>query len=170
MKALVVYESMFGNTQQIAQAVAAGLGKHVEVEVTEVGVAPDEISAELDLLVVGAPTHAFGMSRASTRADAVKQAPGGTIVSTGRGVREWLETVHPGGVGTMVAAFDTRVRAPLPGSAAHKVAKALQRLAFPEVSDPETFWVKDSTGPLKDGELERAERWGSDLGLLVNSR
>ena len=70
----------------------------------------------------------------------------------------------------MVAAFDTRVRTPLPGSAAHKVAKALQRLTFPEVSDPETFWVKDSTGPLKDGELERAERWGSDLGLLVASR
>lgn len=170
MKALVVYESMFGNTQQIAQAVAAGLGKHVDVELTEVGLAPDEIPAEVDLLVVGAPTHAFGMSRASTRADAVKQAPGGTILSTGRGVREWLETAHPGGVGTLVAAFDTRLRGPLPGSAAHKVAKALQRLTFPEATDPETFWVKDSTGPLRDGELERAERWGADLGLIVASR
>ena len=170
MKALVVYESMFGNTQQIAQAVAAGLGKHVDVEVVEVGTAPDEIPAELDLLVVGAPTHAFGMSRESTRADAVKQAPGGIVVSTGRGVREWLDEVHPGGVGTLVAAFDTRVRVPLPGSAAHKVAKALSRLSFPEVVDPETFWVKDSTGPLKDGELERAEQWGSDLGLLTASR
>jgi hypothetical protein len=89
MKALVVFESIFGNTQHIAEAIAEGL--RGEVEVVEVGKARAEI-AGVDLLVVGGPTHAWGMSRAMTRSGARDQAAkaGTKPVSEGEGVRDWL--------------------------------------------------------------------------------
>lgn len=62
MKALVVYESMFGNTEQVARAVATGLGRHLDVELVAVANAPDTVS-DVDLVVVGGPTHAFSMTR-----------------------------------------------------------------------------------------------------------
>ena len=74
MRALVVFESMFGNTEKVAGAVARGLQlEGVDAGLVEVHAAPHRLAADLDLLVVGGPTHAFGMSRASTRADAVRQ-------------------------------------------------------------------------------------------------
>jgi hypothetical protein len=59
MKALVVYESMFGNTEQIGRAVAAGLGESIDVQVTEVTDAPTEPDPQVALIVAGGPTHAF---------------------------------------------------------------------------------------------------------------
>ena len=102
MRALVVVESSFGNTRAVAEAVAEGLG---DAEVRSVETAPDEL-AGIDLLVVGGPTHAFGMSRDGTRAEAIRQgAPG----EPGRpGIREWLATLKPP-EGLAVATFDTRV-------------------------------------------------------------
>ncbi|GAA2882043.1 flavodoxin family protein [Nonomuraea rubra] len=67
MDALVIYESMYGNTKKIAEAVAEGLATRMRAEVVEVGSAPPQIGKEIALLVVGGPTHAFSMSRASTR-------------------------------------------------------------------------------------------------------
>jgi flavodoxin len=67
MHAIVVYESMFGNTQRVAEAVAAGIAAHMTVELIEVGAAPTQIGEDVGLLVVGGPTHAFGLSRQSTR-------------------------------------------------------------------------------------------------------
>ncbi|MEX1126227.1 MAG: flavodoxin, partial [Acidimicrobiia bacterium] len=72
MKALVVYESMFGNTKLIAEAVAGGLTRHLDVETVEVGQKP-VFGPGVDLVVVGGPTHAFGMTRASTRKSAAEQ-------------------------------------------------------------------------------------------------
>jgi hypothetical protein len=89
MRALVVYESMFGNTQVIANAIADGLAGRMRVDTVEVGVAPASIGDDVGLLVVGGPTHAFGMSRQGTRQDAAKQGKEG-LVSTGIGIREWL--------------------------------------------------------------------------------
>jgi len=63
MKALVVYESMFGNTEQIARAIAVGLGESVDVQVAEVTDAPTKPDHEIALIVAGGPTHAFSMSR-----------------------------------------------------------------------------------------------------------
>jgi flavodoxin len=63
MKALVVYESMFGNTEEIAHAIADGLGESVEVQLAEVADAPVEPNPDVALIVVGGPTHAFSMSR-----------------------------------------------------------------------------------------------------------
>jgi flavodoxin len=67
MRALVVYESMFGNTQAIANAIVQGLSGRMRVEALEVGVAPATIDDDVALLVVGGPTHAFGLSRPQTR-------------------------------------------------------------------------------------------------------
>ena len=102
MRALVVVESSFGNTRAVAEAVAEGLG---DAEVRSVETAPEDLVG-IDLLVVGGPTHAFGMSRDGTRADAIRQgAPG----ETGRpGIRDWLATMEPP-EGLAVATFDTRV-------------------------------------------------------------
>ena len=73
-----IHESMFGNTEQIANAVAAGLGESVDVQVTEVADAPTDPGPDVALIVAGGPTHAFSMSRENTRADAIsKGAPEG---------------------------------------------------------------------------------------------
>ena len=107
MKALVVYESMFGNTEQIAQAVAAGLGESVEVQLVEVTDAPTEADSEVALIVAGGPTHAFSMSRENTRADAIsKGAPEGEQEF---GLREWLSAL-PSGQHTEKMATYTKVK------------------------------------------------------------
>jgi len=165
MHALVVFESMFGNTQSIAEAVGEGLGP--DTEVVEVGSRP-VIGPYVDLLVVGGPTHAFGLTRESTRASAKEQAAG-SVVSAGIGVREWLETLpHPLHT-TDAAAFDTRVTpARVPGSAAKGIAKRLRNRGFHLALDPQTFWVTGTPGPLAEGELERARAWGRELAATVS--
>lgn len=168
MKALVVYESMYGNTRDVAEAVARGLaavgGEAAEVEVREVGHADAVPPAGLDLLVVGGPTHAFSMTRASTRADAAGKPHDGEIVSGGIGIREWIDALPAPDRAVAAATFDTRVRHPrLPGSAAKAAAKALVHHGYRRAADPMTFDVDGTTGPLLPGELERAEAWGASL-------
>ncbi len=163
MSTLVVYESMFGNTRDVAQAIALGLGDASAVEVREVG-SVGELPTDLDLLVVGGPTHAFSMSRESTRADAATKPHEGDIISTTIGLREWIQALpaptHP----VSVATFDTRVRHPrLPGSAAKAASKALKARGYLVVSAPETFDVDGMTGPLYPGETARATAWGASL-------
>src|SRR6188472_2874693 len=87
MSALVVVESMWGNTRAVAEAVARGLGE--EVEVVEVQDAPTPLPDNVDLLVVGGPTHAFAMSRSTTRHDAVERGARGA--DEAHGIREWLD-------------------------------------------------------------------------------
>src|SRR5687767_12158436 len=111
MHSLVVFESMFGNTQAIAKAVADGLSSRVGTELVEVGAAPQSIGDGVDLLVVGGPTHAFGMSRPRTRQTAAEQA-GPDLVSTGIGLREWIATLEGGSDDVAAAAFDTRIDKP----------------------------------------------------------
>jgi hypothetical protein len=170
MRALVVYESMFGNTQAIADAVAEGLGAHLPVDAVEVGAAPTVVGDDVALLVVGGPTHAFGMSRQGTRQDAGKQAEHG-LVSAGIGLREWLAAVHESAGSVAATAFDTRIERPrLPGSATRAAGKRLRRLGFRIIVPPESFYVTGTQGPLLDGELERARRWGGQLGATVTGQ
>lgn len=165
--ALVVYESMFGNTQTIAVAVADGLSVRMSVDLVEVGAAPSAVAADVDLLVVGGPTHAFGMTRPNTRQDAAKQA-GRPVVSQGVGIREWIEGLDTGSARVPVATFDTRVRRPrLPGSAANRAAKRLRALGARPALPPESFWVSGTPGPILDGEEERARQWGLRLAAAV---
>ena len=169
MRALVVYESMFGNTRQIATAIAGALAHHVEVELVEVGAAPATLPDDVALLVVGGPTHAHGMSKPESRADSAKRA-GDRLVSRGSGIREWLGSLRGGSSTVAAAAFDTRIKGPglVWGSAAKGADKLLRGLGFRVTAGPESFLVEGPTGPLfdrlVDGEVERARRWGERLG------
>jgi hypothetical protein len=169
MKALVVYESMWGNTEQVARAVAAGLGETVNVDVVEVSQAPAEPGEDVALVVAGGPTHAFSMTRASTRADALKQ--GATQGSQDTGLREWLDALPSGHHEQRLATFDTRVDKVrhLPGSAAKKAAKTGRRHGYKAAAHAESFYVHDTAGPLLDGELARATGWGRELATAFAS-
>ena len=170
MRALVVYESMFGNTGLIAEAIADGLARHGEVETAEVGTAPVLLPAEVDLIVVGGPTHAFGMSRPGTRSSAKDQTEA-PLVSPRIGIREWLEGMARPRHRVSSAAFDTRIDKPrFPGSAAAGAAKRLRRLGFHQAMAPESFFVVGGTGPLLPCEYERAHRWGELVGSTVTER
>ncbi|HET6533908.1 MAG TPA: flavodoxin domain-containing protein [Actinoplanes sp.] len=164
MHALVVYESMFGNTAVIARAVADGIAAHADVTLADASTMPD--ATGMDLVVVGGPTHAFGMSRPSTRQDAARQGqtrPG----TTATGMREWLDR-SPALTGVAAAAFDTKIdKSFVPGSAAHKAHRRLRRLGCRLVASAESFRVSDTTGPLVAGEPERARRWGETVAEAV---
>ena len=165
--ALVIYESMFGNTKAVAEAVALGLASTFDVDLAECSHAAGRLPPDLVLLVVGAPTHAFGLSRESTRADARRQATS-TDHPSEPGLREWLDGL-PGAGGSagptlMTAAFDTKVSHPrLPGSAAHVAARRLKRLGHVQLVKPQTFFVDGARGPLVDGESGAAFEWGREL-------
>ena len=163
MRALVVFESMFGNTERIARAIGEGLAVEMQVDVLEVGTAPGAPDEDVGLLVIGGPTHAFSMTRLGTRQNAAKESSE-PPVSTGIGIRDWLEGQSKGRP-MAGAAFDTRFRKSrrLTGSAARAAAKRLRKLGFDLVAEPESFFVDKTTGPLLDGELDRAKEWGAGL-------
>ena len=162
--ALVVFESMFGNTRKVAETVAEGLRSGMSVEIVDVGDAPDHLDG-VDLLVVGAPTHAFTLSRPSSRADAVKQ---GAEAPSRTGLREWLDRIATGADHPPVATFDTKVKRPkLPGSAARAAQKRLRHAGFRPVAGAVSFYVEGTSGPLVTGELARAGEWGRQLSSLV---
>lgn len=162
MRALVVYESMFGNTRRIAQAVADGMADAAEVAITDVVDAPATVPQEVDMLVVGAPTHVFSLSREATRQEAARR--GGAFTDVPEGVREWLGSLAAPRPGVTFAAFDTRVdgMALLPGSASHAASRLAKKLGF-EVIEPSSFLVSGYEGPLVDGELQSAREWGHGL-------
>ena len=172
MKAVVVYESMYGNTHVVADAIGRGLASGGEVVVVPVAKAAPALVTDADLLVVGGPTHAHGMSRPSTRQAAVDQAKDNPIdpSASGPGVREWLATMPP--VAASAAAFDTRAGvapALLTGRASKGIAKQLHQHGFGQVAEPESFLV-DKDNHLEPGEEERAEEWGARLAAAVTPR
>ena len=171
MRAIVIYESMFGDNQQVAREIAAGLTEAgVAAEAIEVGVAPTAIGPDIDLLVVGSPNHAWSMPRPSTRQDAATKADG-ALVSQGIGVREWLGTASlPTGLRTV--AYDTRGSHPKAvvamDHASSSIEKGLAKLGGKRLVPAEHFRVADMKGPLEPGEPERAHAWGVTLaGLLT---
>ncbi|MCB0918288.1 MAG: flavodoxin [Actinobacteria bacterium] len=171
MRAVVVYESMFGDGQQIAESVTQGLtGAGLVVEAFEVGEAPERIDPDVALLVVGAPTHATALSRPATREDAAKKSDG-HLVSSGIGVREWLKGLHAGDGSIRVAVWDTRARGPKAitslDHAATTIRKRLGKLGFGELLGEEHFFVEDVRGPLVDGERKRALSWAEQLAALL---
>jgi hypothetical protein len=170
MKALIVYESMFGNTEQVARAIAVGLKPDLSVELVGVKDAPAAIHELVDLVVVGGPTHAFSLSRPSTRAEAEKK--GAAAASSGGGIREWLQGLPEGPHSESIATFDTRATKArhLPGSAAAKAARLARQHGYPAAFAQESFWVEDTAGPLQVGELERAVRWGRALAAWIIAR
>ena len=170
MRAVVIYESMFGDNQQVARAIASGLAEAgVPAEAVEVGAAPTQIGDDVDLLVVGSPNHAWSMPRPSTRQSAADQADG-PLVSRGIGVREWMEVARlPRGLRTV--AYDTRGSHPKAvvamDHASSSIEKGLAKLGGARLVPAEHFRVADMKGPLEPGEAERAHAWGVRLAGLL---
>ena len=163
MKALVIYDSFFGNTEQIARAVGAAIGNalasHAEVQTLRVGDVKAEHLAGLDLLVVGSPTRAFSASPAT---------------------KAWLKSLAPNSLrGIKVAAFDTRADmndvnsrtltafVKLFGYAAEPIANSLTKRGGTLVIPAEGFFIVDKEGPLKEGELARATMWAQQIAAQV---
>jgi Flavodoxin domain len=168
MRSLVVYESWFGNTRRLAEEIAAELRREGEVDIVSV----DEtlpLLVDVDLLVVGAPTHVHGISSGRSRVAAVEQQGGEG--EAGIGVRGWIDALPNGAGGPRVAVFDTRANKPvlLVGSAARGIAKRLLRRGYTLAAEPESFFVHGTPGPLEEGELERASDWVRRLANEVMS-
>jgi flavodoxin len=163
MRAVIVYESMFGSTKKVTEAIAEGLADCADVSVVPVTSADAHILDSADLVVVGGPTHAHGMSRPSTRKMAGKRArkPEGEVelvrgAVSGLGVREWLASL--GRLEVAGAAFDTRLQG-LPaftGRASKSIRRHLAHHGARIAASPESFLVEGLTGALVEGELERA--------------
>lgn len=167
-RALVVYESMYGNTRAVAEAIAEGLGARA----VPVAQATPDTLAEAELVVVGGPIHAWGLSRPSTRKTAVEAAAkpdSGLTVEPGAqgpGLREWFDAL--GACSGRAAAFDTRMQAPagMSGNVARKIAKRLRAHGFHTVAKPEGFYVTKANS-LVDGERERARAWGESMAAQI---
>ncbi len=161
MKAMVIYDSAYGNTAQVAQSIGRGLGQALEssgeVELRRTGdVKPEQLTG-VDLLVVGSPTQKARPTPATS---------------------DFLESIPQKGLqGVRVAAFDTRFSQerinalgfvaskllPLFGFAAKPIANRLKKKGGKVVLPPEGFYVDDTEGPLSDGEFERAEQWAGQI-------
>jgi hypothetical protein len=166
MQALIVYESMYGNTREIAEAIAEGWGDGAVLRHVREAGAPD---AAIDLVIAGGPTHIHGMTTSLSRQMTIKgaQEDGHAEIEADAldapGLRHWLRDL-PHCSGCLAAAFDTRIdrSAAVTGSAARGIAKRLHHHGY-EVEWTESFFVDDAEGPLTDGELERARGWGATL-------
>jgi hypothetical protein len=177
VRTAVVYESMFGNTKAIAEAVAYGLaqsGPRPDVVVVPVADAGDRDLAGLELLVVGGPTHLRRMTSRRTRelragplpgqASGGGGDPGEWARSTITGVREWLAALADSAPGRHAAAFDTRLRYFPADGAAPLIARRLRSRGYRVEAVPRGFLVESAQGPIVDGEAERAQAWGTALG------
>lgn len=157
MKALVVYDSKFGNTERIARAIGEGLAAAYEVEVRHVGQVTAADVSGVAALVVGSPTQGFNATEV---------------------MRDFLATIPDAGLrGVRVAAFDTRIaiedvksgaarlalRLFMHRYAAKPIADALAGKGGVQVLEAEGFYVSDTEGPLRAGELERATAWGRSM-------
>ena len=155
MKALVVYDSFFGNTEKIAQAIGGALRSEADVEILRVGDTKPEHLAGLDVLLVGSPTH------------------GGRPTSA---MRAWLTALARDSLKDVkTAGFDTRGHLSevnsrilkgfvgMIGYAAERIARQLAKLGGSQAAPPAGFLVMDREGPLKEGELERAAAWARQV-------
>jgi Flavodoxin len=171
MRALVVSESMYGNTAAVGEAIAASLrARGLSAEAHLVSEIDPIETAEVDLLVVGGPTHVHGMTRSSTRKTAASDEKNTFRAPTLEpGLREWLRQL-PSGADTLTAAFDTRIDKPaiLTGSAAKGIARQLESRGFRQVVKPESFFVTGENR-LVEGELERAAAWGDGVAKRATS-
>jgi diacylglycerol O-acyltransferase len=175
MRVAIVYESLYGNTHEIAAAVAAGVTEaqpDAHVDLLRVGEADPARAAEADLLIVGGPTHMRGMTTGLSRKLGVsaedKKEPGERHDlepdAEGPGVRDWLHDLPKAAGRRPAAAFDTRIGAKLAGGAAHSIARRLEHHGYEVIVEPEGFYIQDNgEGPLKEGETERAHAWAAGL-------
>jgi hypothetical protein len=176
MRATVVHESLFGSTREVAEAVAEGLRAAPGAAVDcRPAVDAGPALGQVDLLVVGGPTHFVGDELAAQPAHGAPVSgagggasrPGGGEHPAGPGVREWLAALPPAPGGRRAAVFDTRLATLFPGSAARLIARSLEEHGYEVITRPEGFLVENMPGPLGAGERDRARAWGSALAGLL---
>lgn len=151
MNALVVFESQFGNTRHVAEVVAKRLEAYGKVHLTPYTAYTPALLEGVDLLVLGGPTQAHGV----------------TVE-----MRRFMSELKPPARPLKAAAFDTRVKGPLFlwGSAAREIAVHLERNGFTIVAPPESFLVTLSKEPvLHAGEERHAQEWAARLGAVLGA-
>jgi hypothetical protein len=170
MRALVVYESMYGNTHHVAGSVAAGLrSRGWDVTLASVADGAPPLLEAVDLLVVGGPTHAHTLSSSATRASAATAAgkPDSGLelddAASGPGLRDWLAAL-PRATEKAASAFDTRIDLPamFTGRASRGIARRLRHHGYRLIGEPRSFLVT-TKNVLVDGESGRAEDWATHL-------
>ena len=151
MNTLIVYDSQFGNTEQIAQKLADVLGTFGQTRLVQASAMhPGEFQG-LDMLIVGCPTQAWNATPA---------------------MRAFLKDLASEQRGSLaVACFDTRFRMPgwITGSAAGVLRKTFKTMGIQLIVPPESFFVKGREGPLHSGELDRAEIWARRLAKAIEA-
>jgi Flavodoxin len=172
MRALIIYESMYGNTHAVANHIADGLQPPFDVTVATVEEATPDLVAQCDLLVCGGPTHMHGMSSGRSRQAAIAGVgkDDGDLAlddaAAGTGLRDWFRKLeHRHG---QAAAFDTRIDVPagFSGRASLGIARRLRHHGYELVVSPESFLV-DKQSRLCPGEAERATAWAAALGATL---
>lgn len=160
MKAVVVYESQWGNTAAVAKAIAEGLGQDTRALTTDE--ATGDVMASVDLIVAGAPILGFSLPTEQMVAGLPNNpgSPPAAPEASRQSMRAWLDAL-PAGQGR-AAAFETRIWWS-PGSAAKAILQGLAARGYPAVDQPQKYVVSGKYGPLKEGELERARAWGKTL-------
>ena len=172
-RALVVYESMYGNNEEIATAIVDGLrSAGAAADLAPAGDAPATIPFDVSILIVGGPNHATGLPTPGSRSSAAERA-GHPPVTGLRGLREWLEDLERPTNEVAAAPYDTRMAKPRFlrwfDRASRGIDKRLRKRGLHVVVSPEHFLVTDAEGPLADGELARARRWGESLAIYVTA-
>ena len=141
MKAIVVYDSKFGNTEKVAKGISKVLSADI-FHVTEVDVSKLKV---YDVFVIGSPTHAWNMS--SSMKTFFKKLEGESFK------------------GKKAATFDTKYKSRFAGSAAKKIQSKLKNLDFEIVLNPVSFIVTGSEGPLAEGEMDKTKAFA----VLISS-
>ena len=167
MKAIVVYESYWGNTASVARAIAEGIGPDARPMSTAEAVG--EAVAGVDLIVAGSPIVAFALPTEKTRANMAakpdKKAPKPADLSH-PAMRTWLAALPVGGGKVRAAAFETGFKLS-PGGSGATILKILERRGYVPIAKKQRFLVKTGYGPMKEGEIDRARAWGAELAKLV---
>ena len=160
MENIVIYDSFFGNTEKIANRIASKLNIHEKTKSVNVKKLTSDQLANAKLLIIGSPTRKF---------------------SPASSIKKFLKRIPKGGLeGLKVAAFDTRIASEdtnskilnflikIFGYAAKPMTKKLQKKGGDLLIGPEGFYVTGTKGPLKRGELERAEEWAESFYELYD--
>ena len=164
MKAVVVYESLWGNTAAIARAIAEGIGPGTQVFST--AQASSAAISGADLIVAGAPVLGFRLP-SDKMLKMIGESPGKNPVApdlSQPSMRAWLDAL-PKGSGRS-AAFETRIWWS-PGGATAAIVRGLESAGYRPIAKARRFIVKGKNGPLRDGELERARLWGAELAQAM---
>ena len=166
MKAVVVYESHWGNTRAVAEAIAMGLGPDARALTTDA--ATPEVIASADLVVAGAPVMGFSLPRDGTLKQLAADTKGPTPPDVSHPLmRTWLDGLEAGN--RWAAAFETRIWWSLRG-ATGTIESKFERAGYRRLAKAERFVVGGAYGPMRAGELDRARAWGEELARAFSAK